>query len=249
MSVSALPIHLLPPVAQEDFAKIQSRAVTGGNGVERHYSGHDSKGLGFRFFVFDRYNKLKSDLTKTAQNPYGVEMFDPIEMREVFIDKKTRLHQIVTDRIRHRFPEEYRRFKEGMEAPGTPLSKWGVVPSHECATLFKAGIFTVEQLALQSSDKIQGGFPKVFFDHFIRAQQFVAAKTGLVDVKETADKMAELQKSYALLEHRLNSMYEENKILLAGGKPKARSRKTVKKVVSVPKKLPKGKIITDKDFD
>jgi hypothetical protein len=209
----SLPLHLLPAQAQADFEKLKSSALTS-NGVERHYSGHDGYGLGFRFFIFDRYNKLKSDATKTPANPSGIEIFDRVEMREVFVDKKTRLHEIVTDRIRAKYPEEYRRFKDGLDAPGLSLSKWGVIPSNEVATFNKAGIWTVEQLAVQNADKIQSNFPRQFFDHFTRAQQHVAAKSGNVEVEKQAEALVEMQKAYAQLEQRLLSLEEEKTALL-----------------------------------
>jgi hypothetical protein len=207
-----IPLHLLPQQAQADFEKIKSSALSS-NGVERHYSGHDGYGLGFRFFIFDRYNKLKSDETKSPANPSGVEIFDRVEMREVFVDKKTRLHEIVTDRIRAQYPEEYRRFKEGLDAPGLPLAKWGVIPSNEVATFAKAGIFTVEQLAAQNSDKI-AAFPKQFFDYFTRAQQHVAAKSGNFEIEKQAEKLVDMQKAYAQLEQRLLSLEDEKRALL-----------------------------------
>lgn len=208
-----IPLHLLPPQAQADFEKIKSSPLSS-NGVERHYSGHDGHGLAFRFFVFDRYNKMKSEATKTPSNPSGVEIFDPVEMQEVFVDKKTRLHKIVNDRIRSRYPEEYRRFKDGLEAPGLSLAKWGVIPSHEVATLNKAGIFTVEQLAIQNADKIQSNFPRGFFEYFTRAQQHIAAKTGNAEVEKQAEALVEMQKAYAQLERRLLSLEEEKQALL-----------------------------------
>lgn len=209
----SLPLHLLPPQAQADFEKIKTSALSN-NGVERHYSGHDGYGLGFRFFIYDRYNKMKSEATKTPANPSGIEIFDQIEMQEVFVDKKTRLHKIVNDRIRNKYPEEYRRFKDGLDAPGLSLSKWGVIPSNEVATLNKAGIFTVEQLAVQNADKIQSNFPRQFFEHFTRAQQHVAAKSGNVEVQKQAEALVEMQKAYAQLEQRLISLEEEKMALL-----------------------------------
>lgn len=244
--MSGLPLHLLPVDAQVDFAKMQSKALNG-NGVDRHYSGHDNAGLAFRFFVFDEYNQLKSEATKTPSNPYGVQIHDPLEMIEIFIDKKTRCHEKVTDQVRWQYPEEYRRFKDGLEAPGTPLSKWGVVPSHEVATLAKAGIFTVEQLALQNADKIQNAFPKVFFDHFVRAQQFVAAKSGNVHLEETADKLVELQRNYAKMEQRLILMEAERDSILAGSQAREVSKKKVR-AKKASKKSPVKLIPKEEDF-
>lgn len=209
----SIPLHLLPIEAQKDFERIKSAPLSN-NGVERHYSGHDGYGLAFRFFIFDRYNKQKSEQTKTPANPSGIEIFDQVEMREVFVDKKTRLHEIVTDRIRAKFPEEYRRFKQGLEAPGLSLSKWGVVPSNEVATLNKFGIFTVEQLAVQSADKIQSTFPAAYFEHFTRAQQHVAAKSGNFEIEKQAEKLVEMQKAYAQLEQRLLSLEDEKRTLM-----------------------------------
>ena len=166
---------------------------------------------------------MKSEATKTPLNPSGIEIFDQVEMREVFVDKKTRLHELVTDKIRHRYPEEYRRFTEGKEAPGTPLDKWGVIPSNEIQTLVKDGVFSVEQLALLDADKVQHRYPRQFFDYFTRAQQFVAAKSGRFEVEKNAEALVELQKNYALLQQQLASLMEERDDLLTkkkGGRPK-----------------------------
>ena len=231
-----LPLHLLPPQAQADFEKIKSSSLSS-NGVDRHYSGHDGHGLAFRFFIYDRYNKMKSEATKTPINPSGIEMFDQVEMREVFVDKKTRLHELVTDRIRQMFPEEYRRFKDGLDAPGLPLSKWGVIPSNEVATLNKMNIFTVEQLAVQSADKIQSTLPRNFFEHFTRAQQHIAAKTGNVEVEKQAEALVEMQKAYAKLEQRLISLEEEKIALLQATLTKTAAPDSAKKGRGRPKKV------------
>ncbi len=215
--------------ADVDLQELQNRiARSNGNGVSL-YSGHDSFGLAYRFFIFDEYNQAKS---KAA----GIELFDQVEMMEVFVDKKTRLHIKVDDRIRYKYPEEYARFKQNREAPGTPLDKWGVMPSNEVATLVKDGIFTVEQFALQPVDKVQGRYPASFYEHFERAQQFVAAKTGKVEADKMAQKMIDLQRAYSELESKLQSLIVSAE---EAPEPKKRGRK------------PKAekKIITDEDFE
>ena len=212
--------------ADADLQELQNRvARSNGNGVSL-YSGHDKFGLAYRFFIYDNYNPVKS---KAA----GIELFDQIEMMEVFVDKKTRLHVMVDNQIRQTYPDEYARFIQNREAPGTPLDKWGVMPSNEIATLVKDGIFTVEQFALQPADKVQGRYPPSFFEHFERAQQFVAAKSGKVEAEKMAEKMIELQRAYADLEAKLQS------IVSADAAPKKRGRK------------PKAekKIVTDEDFE
>lgn len=226
-----LPIHLLPPDAQEDFAKLSTKAVDSFGAVNRHYSGHTDKGLAFRFFINDKYNKQKSEATKTPLNPYGVEIFDQVEMIEIFVDRKTRLHLKVDDKIKYKYAEEYKRFRDGQEAPGTSLAKWGVVPSNEVATFAKAGIFSVEQLALKSADMIQGKFPKQFFEHFVRAQQFVAAKSGRVEVEKQAEAMVELQKNYARLETELRRMQQEREIILDTAPTLKKGRGRPKKII------------------
>jgi hypothetical protein len=228
----------LPAEAAADLPALQSRvAVSQGRaGVSMHYSGHDAHGLGFRFFVHEVYNKIKSEATKSRANPAGIEIFDPVECREIFVDRMTRAIEIVTNKTKQRFPDEYARFVEQREAPGTPLDKWGIMPSNEYMTLLKDGIFTVEQFALQSSDKVQGRYPPAFYDYFIRAQQFVAAKTGHVEVKEMADNMAKLQRDYAQL--------QEQMAALMSAQPKAKGKSKGKS-----KAKPKGRIITEEDFN
>jgi hypothetical protein len=212
----------LPSQAIQDLTAFQPRII--GDGVAR-YSGHDGYGLAIRFFIFPKYNKAKS---KAA----GCELFDPIEMLETFIDRKTRCAEMVTDKIRHKFPDEYKRFQEGREAPGTPLDRWGVIPSHEVLTFAKDGIFTVEQLAIQDTDRIRHRYPASFFEYFTRAQQAMAAKSGLVEVEKNAAAMVELQRAYAALEAKVILLQRENSA------PKG---KKAAKVVAAPVKGKRGR--------
>ena len=234
----------LPADAMPDLLAMHQKNL--GNGVSRLYSGHDSHGLAFRFFTFDKYNKVKSEAAG------GVALYDPIPMREVFIDKKTRLHEKVTERMKEQYREEWTRYEAQMEAPGTPLTKWGEMPSNEIATLVKDGIFTVEQFALQNSDKVQARYPKRFFDHFTKAQQFVARKSGLVEVEKNAAAMVELQRQYAQMEARLIQMEGERNDLLsarpAAEKPARKKRGPNKKKPSKLVTVSGDRLVTDEDF-
>lgn len=218
--MSGIPLHLLPPDAVKDFEKMQTKSL--GNGVDRIYSGHDQFGLAFRFFIFDEYNALTSKLA-------NMEMFDRTEMKETFVDKKTRLHEKVTNAMRVKHPEEYRRFKEGLDAPGTPLRQWGVIPSNECRTLEAAGIFTVEQLSLKNADYVQSAFPAAYFEYFTRAQQHVARMSGVAQVEQNTELLVQLQKELALMKHEHSLLRDENQKLAAivvTGKEPAKSKKT-----------------------
>lgn len=203
------------PAMAEDLPELQARVnkgVSRGNGVNIHYSGHDDYGLAFRFFIHDEKNDAASKLAKC-------EMFDQIECREVFVDKKTKVVQRITQKIKDKWPEEYEAFQNRREAPGTPLDKWGVMKSNEILTLVNLGIYTVEQFSMQPGDKIKK-LPQNFRDHFESAQQFVARKSGLPAAKEMADKFLALEKAYQKQQEEIAFLTAQAK--QKTGKPKAK---------------------------
>lgn len=208
------------PAMAEDIPELQARVnkgVSRGNGVNMHYSGHDNYGLAFRFFIHNEKNEAASKLAKC-------ELFDQVFCREVFVDKKTKVVQRVTQKIKDTWPDEWAAFEERKEAPGTPLDRWNHMPSNEILTLIKDGIYTVEQFAHQPSDKIKK-YPPKFREHFEAAQQFVAAKSGLPAAKEMADKFIALERDYLQLQEQVAFLTAQSKQKGGVKKPGAKKSK------------------------
>lgn len=190
---------VLPEVATQALAKFNVRASEIDSGVSRFISGHD-KGVAFRFFVHPEYNAAKSKAAK-------YEVFDEIEMIEWMADTKCKPVERVrllppellsvdefTGEPSGRYAEAYANFKKGLTAPGTPLTKWGILSDGEIATLNANQVWSVEQFAAMPRAKLEGKFPQEFHDYFERAVQFVNGKQGRADEMRRVEELLELQR-------------------------------------------------------
>jgi len=191
----------LPDVAQAALAKLNVRQSEIESGVSRFISGHDN-GVAFRFFVLPEYNAAAS---KAAH----YEKFDEVEMIEWLTDSKCkpteRVHLICQDaphllfidpyskEASGKYAEAYERFKKGLSAPGTSLSKWGVLSDAEIATLNANNVFSVEQFAAMPRAKVEGKFPQEYREHFERAILFVNGKENRVESDKQAAEILALQ--------------------------------------------------------
>ena len=223
----------IPEVAREAMKKqgFTEKPIDDGVSV---MSGHDS-GVAYRFFIHPEYNLIKSKAAK-------YEVFDEIEMIEWMRDKRT----MPTERVRFlpeallyfddetgeciggKYQDAYLRFKEGKAAAGMPLTKWNLLNDAQVATLARAGIFTIEQLAEQPRAKIEGKYPQDYVDALDRAIQWVYGQQLRESSVETADKVDELMSQNMTLMARLEELENQNKALEAS-KPKKRGRKKLKK--------------------
>lgn len=72
-------------------------------------------------------------------------------------DNKTQTVEEVTDKIRQEFPDEYKRFKSGMQEShiGTPLKEWAYMRPAQIKELNYLNVFTVEHLAELGEDALQ----------------------------------------------------------------------------------------------
>lgn len=86
-----------------------------------------------------------------ASEESGHPVYRDIECVRITVagDKQTEVIHPVRDGIKRRFPDEYRAWKAGQEAPlhGAPLKEWTPLPASRCAEFVQAGIRTVEELA------------------------------------------------------------------------------------------------------
>lgn len=210
--------YSLPDVAHEALSRRNLTDVSLGAGINRLVE-HDMRGLPYRFEIHTQYNKLKSQTAK-------YEVYDEIEIIRWFRDRFDQPVEIVRllpealldlndpDEPRGAYAESYRRFKEGRLAPGTPLSKWGVLSDGQVATLAHRNIFSVEQLASTPKNKIQSVLPAEFLEAWERAHQFVASKENRFQADKQADEIAKLSANNEALQRQLETMQAQMQQLL-----------------------------------
>lgn len=149
----------------------------------------DEKGIFPRFYLRPVENKVKS---KEAGRP----IFEDTEYVEVIIagDKNNKPHYKVNETHINRWPEQYKKFKEGMEQvpDGQRLEEWAVLTASRVKELRAVGIHTVEQLADLNEAGIQG--------LGMGGRELVDKAKKLVDGK---DELAELREEVAKLKKEL----------------------------------------------
>lgn len=211
----------LPEVASQQLRQQNRRANSLGDGVV-DFAGHD-QGVAYRFFNETEYRKEQSKIL-------GYEKFENVEMIEWLIDRRNKPTEQVRflpeelirfDRdgevVGGKYFESYKRFKDGLSAPGLLISKWGGLADTEVMTLAAYGIFSVEQFAAMPRGKIDGKFPIEILEAFERAIQYVNGKDARYESEQTAGKMLELAQANSKLE---SEMAELRKELLAKTKGK-----------------------------
>ena len=205
--------------------RIMAQGVQVGDGVTS-YSGHD-RGLPFFFFEGEIKNELQSKLA-------GSDIYEPVDMIEYRIDKFTKHHEIVTEAIINKYPVEWDRYKKGLEAPGTPLLRWGKCSKAQLRTLNAANIFSVEQLASTPKTKLAGKFPKDIQDLQEQAIHFTNAAEGRSEIKDFASKLAESEKEKSIMQAQMNAMQKQLESLAAAPTPETASKKGTKKKTATP---------------
>lgn len=191
----------LPEIASQQLKQQNRFANSLSDGVV-DFVGHD-KGVAYRFFNHLEYNKIQSQIL-------GYEKFDSIEMIEWLIDRKNKpceqVRFLPEELIRFnrdgevvggKYFESYKRFKDGLTAPGLSISKWGVLGDPEVATLAAYGIFSVEQFAALPRSKVDGKYPQEIIEAFDRAIQYVNGKDGRFEQEQTAQKLLEMSQHSA----------------------------------------------------
>jgi len=209
----------LPEVAMENFRKQNYQSSKIDDGVDM-FMAHDT-GVSFRFFNHAEYNANKSKLVK-------YEAFDNITMIEWFVDKRNRVVEQVKFLPKEllsldedgvcdggKYQETYERWLTGVNSPGMPISKWGVLSDAEAATLASVGVFSVEQLAAQPRGKMEGKYSLEIVQAFERAIQYVAGKAGRVDLDKHADEILKLSKESAKKDEAIAVLQEQMAQLLA----------------------------------
>lgn len=238
--MGVLDDFILPGDANEALAKKNMQMMSVGDGVNRLVSGHDG-GVAYSFFVHAEYNDKEA---KKA----GYEAHDEVEMIQWHKSRKQKPTERVSclptqllefndegKCIGGRYKESYDRFKTGQQAPGLPLDKWtvGDLSTGEVAALIKEGVYTVEQYAAMSEDRVVSKFPEKFIKAHERARQYVGGKEMRAASEQQATKMLQLEQSNAELMAELKAMKEQ----LMSPKKATPKKKTAKKTTVSDKNL------------
>ena len=143
-----------------------------------------------RFFVDAIRSKAKSDLTKRS-------VYDDVEMVEIIVpgDNRSIVCERVKDEHRYRWPDAYRAFKEGREAPleGTPCSEWAYLSPAQIATFAAANIKTVEDIANCSDANLPALGSTGARDLRERAKHFLKATEGAAPLAELQSRVNALE--------------------------------------------------------
>ena len=212
----------------------EKRQVPVGEGVSAFQYGS----LGDIAFRFDRegeFNKAKTQAVKKTGQRYNVH--DDLVMLTFYVDRKSRAkHRIsvngeLTKEGQHfldipKIRDEFERWQKGLSTTGTPLRKWDSISPAQILTLETDGIFTVEQFAECSKERV-GNYPKSFHDLHDLALGFVAAKSGTVDVSKFSETLLEQQREIDRLKELLSgrvarSAAAEEKSVKSKGKGKGK---------------------------
>ena len=217
-----------------DDVKAQARqAVNLGNGID-FFSGHDA-GVAYRFFTHAQKNEM---LSKKLM----YHKADAIDMIQWFIDAKNKPAAMVRELpeellqfdpltgecVGGTLAEDYRRYKQGLSAPGLALSAWGELDICDLETLVNSGIFSVEQFAAQPDDKINR-FHGSIQEAFQNAIQYVNGKQNRVQAEKVASELLEVTQKNSKLEDKLAAQQAQIDKLMAAAPQAVVSRRTKQK--------------------
>jgi len=238
MDSSILDNFNLPGVAYEQIKARNLKLNPSSEQGISHLSGEHTGGLPFRFFTFAEYdfhgskiakyekftntdmiewtvdsrNKL---VAKLSELPHELLEFEIIGYKEVppsvnpnfAIDPYA--HPIYGECIGGMLKASYDRFKEGLNAPGLPIAKWGVLDDASVATLASYGLHSVEQFAAKPrSFVMNGNFPKNIQDAFERAVFYVNGKAAKEKDNELIEKLKQLSMESAQKDNIIKEMQE-----------------------------------------
>lgn len=221
----------IPEVAMESFRRNNLQTNNLGEGVDI-FLAHD-KGISYRFFNHADYNKEKSRVLK-------YEKFENLAMIEWFIDKKNkpteRVNQLPRELLSFddegnciggKYKDAYESFLKGLNAPGLPLSKWGILDDAECATLASIGIFSVEQFAAQPRSKIEGKYPSEIVEAFERAIQYVNGKSTRDENSKRDEEIFKLKQESDQKDSAIRALQEQMAALMSGEEIGKKSKRKV----------------------
>tara|TARA_R110000868_G_scaffold40127_1_gene138942 strand:+ start:308 stop:1030 length:723 start_codon:yes stop_codon:yes gene_type:complete len=202
MDLNLLEHFNLPAEAMTELSKRGLKMVEV-DGVSS-MSGHDN-GVAYKFLTIQVEHKVKSDIL-------GYKKSEPVEHIQWFIDRKNkpmeRVKELPENLLRFnrlgecvggKYQESYLRFKEGAATPGTPLDRWKEANDSDVYSLTNSGIFTVEQLAEHTKDRIQDLFGGAFNELWQKAVGEVKANKDNSANEELLSQISELRQQLAVL--------------------------------------------------
>jgi len=222
MDSSILDNFNLPGVAYEQIKARNLKLNPGSEQGISHLSGEHTGGLPFRFFTLAEYdfngsriakyekfintdmiewtvdakNKLVAKLTELPTEllefeVIGYKQVPPSANPNFAVDPYA--HPIYGECIGGLLKSAYDRFKDGVNAPGLPIARWGVLDDASIATLASYGLHSVEQFAAKPrSFVMNGNFPKNIQDAFERAVFYVNGKAEKEKDNELIEKLKQL---------------------------------------------------------
>lgn len=158
-----------------------------------------------RFYLRAKENPGK---TKSAGRP----IFEDIEYVEITIagDKQTQIDRKVTNEDKARWPDHYKAFQDGLEAPveGTPLQEWPVITESKRKELLALHIKTVEALAQLNDNGINrlgmGGRELVK-----KAQAFVEQAEGMAPINNLIEENEQLTEQLAAQQSQIDDLMKK----------------------------------------
>lgn len=217
-------------------------------GVSRFMSGHDA-GIPYRFFKHTEFNELKSKLVKykvfdeilmiewlvdDRVKPTARVTELPIELLEFetdieYTDIKDRHGNVIKtdlvgrvvylEAIGGKYLSAFQRFQEGLEAPGMPLSKWGVLADHEVASLAADGVHSIEQFASISRNRVASRYsPSIIkaFEQAVYEAQANQSRAGVdSEMKRISEQMLAIKVEASKKDDENERLREEMKAMQA----------------------------------
>lgn len=238
-----IPTNILEAGAREDVARMNLELQAVQPGVQV-ISGFKKDGVPYRFFIHSVYNHQKS-------LEAGFERSDDIECVEFLVDKRTKpvieLKFLDPDRLRFNLRgeivggsmfEAYKRWKSGLDTPGTPLDKWGVLTPSQLRTLNSENVFTIEQLAATPRERVRDIFRNndEFMQLYERAILFQGNKDMTARANEQIEKLKDLAEQNRLMREEMDFLRaqikeqrEINKVKPGKRGPKRKTNRLVKR--------------------
>jgi hypothetical protein len=164
--------------------------ANGQGGVQEAVFGNDGA-IAFEFSTLAQRNEAKSVAL-------GFDHYDLLEVIHFYPDRYTKTCSPVTDAHRRKYPDAYRRFKEGLGSRGTKIRDWNFLNDAEQATLIAGGVHTVEQLAEISGERL-AQMPTKAPEWIERAKMHVKSQNAHEEVKDYAQAIAEMNAKLAAL--------------------------------------------------
>lgn len=127
---------------------------------ENDFSFHEQRlaGQGKPTAAIPRFYSKPVEATFRSQQE-GRPVFEDRDFVEILIpgDRRSQVHEPVTDEHKQRWPVEWKAFQDGREAPlqGTSLASWPPISRSRVEELAYFNIRTVEQLAALDDGKLQ----------------------------------------------------------------------------------------------